>query len=182
MKGLPRECRSRASWTEPTNLSRCATSTQKTQRGVDQAVVSDAQVPLSEGVTLGVGETLQVNYSDGVAVHTALKAACTQSSTAGVPKLTTAGNIVYGSHSFSLSAGCSQKVYPEGRVIRVAALGIHKAMAVRTIQVLPGALASWNVQWTCKSKNATEWFSVTAGEVGGAAIATSAKKKLNCGT
>lgn len=155
-------------------------SLRKARADTDGVDVVQAEVPLPDGVTLQVGESVQVNYSDGVAVHTALKATCTQTATASTPKLSTA-NSVYGRHTFSLSTGCTGKVYPEGRIIRVGLLGIWKAAAVRTIQVLPGALASWNVPWTCRNKNATEWLSVTAGEEAGAAIARSDKKKLNCG-
>lgn len=137
-------------------------------------------IPLPAGLSLALGETVQVNYADGVAVHTALAAKCTQSATAETPRLSTV-NSVLANHTFSLSSGCLQKARPEGRLTRVGLLGFWFAEDLRVVTVNPGATYYWTTSRACANKNATEWLSVTAGEEAGAAIATSPKKSFKCG-
>lgn len=61
-------------------------------------------VPLPPGVTLSVGESVQVNYRNGVALHQAVSLGCTTSSTAGTPF--SWGSYAESDDSHYVSSGC----------------------------------------------------------------------------
>jgi hypothetical protein len=62
-------------------------ATPMTQRSASSgsAAVAGSAVPLPAGVELRAGETLQVNYSDGIVVHQAVTAACSVTSSVTKP-------------------------------------------------------------------------------------------------
>lgn len=112
------------------------------------------EIPLPTGVKLTVGETVQVNYSDGVAVHHALSAACTTSATAYNPYM--GQGQVRASHSISRSSGCSGGYLLVGELESYAPPFWHKRNSgSNTVQ--PGTTAFVITSKLCVNTSSKLW-------------------------
>ena len=62
-----------------------------------------AEVSRPAGLTVAIGQSVQVNYADGVVVHQALSDSCDVTASAGYPTKT--NNHAHAAHSYGLSWG-----------------------------------------------------------------------------
>ena len=133
-------------------------------------------IPLPSGLQLSVGESVQVNYADGVAVHQAVAAGCTVSIEAGVP--TKSGNIATAYHWYSFTSECgdSSRIVTAGLSSYAAPLWHQRAFQTRTIN--RGTGQSIVTQKTCANSNTTSWRAETG--PGSIVLATSGEARLAC--
>lgn len=133
-------------------------------------------IPLPAGLKLRVGESVQVNYADGVAVHEAVAAGCTVSIEAGVP--TESGNVATAYHWYSFTTGCADatRIVTAGLSSYAWPLWHQRAFQTRTIN--RGTGQSIVTQKTCANTNSTSWLSETG--PGSVVLATSAEASLRC--
>lgn len=109
--------------------------------GVDSMV--PGVIPLPDGVRIGVGERVQVNYLDGVVVHVQTLAGCTVSHSAGNPYKS--NGMARAAHSFGLSSGCPSREYVTGRLWgHVNFFWGYRLQYSHTVIVVPGNTYFWS--------------------------------------
>ncbi len=132
-------------------------------------------VPLPDGVTLQPGETLQVNYSNGVAVHQAITAACTSTSTVDTPYVS--GGYAWSYHSHGISSGCSNSASVNG-ILSSYAPPLWWQRDFQTVTVTPGSSLYWATNKKCVNSGSKTWHSENA--IGSSDTALSPDKNLAC--
>lgn len=137
-------------------------------------------IPLPDGVTLSVGETVQVNYSDGVAVHEAITLACTTTGTVGNPYKS--GNSVTAKHTYGMNSSCgggNQQI--EGKLDSFASPFWHTRSSVLQL-VRPGFTTTWFTSKSCVNSTNTAWkaFTIAQTTSGSTPVATSPQVTLAC--
>lgn len=139
------------------------------------SIKSSEEVPLPAGVSLEPGQTVQVNYADGTAIHTAISAACTSSSTAEKPYKES--GYAWSYHSHHLSAGCSGSTSVNGLLETPGLLGWN-AQDFETVTVTPNSTLYWATDKKCKGTSSTRWHGLNS--IGSSVTAQSAEVKLAC--
>jgi len=147
----------------------------RSMTSTSEAVTAVGELPLPAGVTIKTGETVQVNYADGVGVYAALSDDCTVSATASTPKKTSL-SYAYGTGQASVSDGCDGAVYGEARLYAE----YFWLQDYRGSSVYPGTRVTWPVTKKCKGTASTRW-NTTVAINGSGTIATSKKVTLACG-
>lgn len=132
-------------------------------------------VPLPDGVVLKPGETIQVNYADGVAVHTAIAAGCSSTSTVDTPYVS--GGYAWSYHTHGLSTGCSGSAYVNG-ILSSLAWPNWWQRDFETVNVTPGSTLYWATNRKCVNSGSTTWHSENA--IGSSDTALSPDKNLAC--
>lgn len=110
--------------------------------------------PFPDGVELSLGETVQVNYSDGGVVRHAVALGCTITSTAGNPYKTS--NKAQAAHSHSLSSGCSSSQFIQG-VLESYSWPWWHTRDIKNVTVYPGWTTYFYTQKACVNSNNTQW-------------------------
>lgn len=152
-------------------------ATPTTHRSTSQttSAVLGGAVPLPEGAQLRVGETLQVNYSDGIVVHQAVTAACTATSSVSNPYKS--GSAGRADHSYGLSSGCPGNTSVNAILSSFAAPWWHQR-DFKTVSVIPGTTSYWGTTRTCVNSNSTTWHAENA--VGSSSISLSSNVNIAC--
>lgn len=131
------------------------------------------------GVKLEVGEKVQINYADGVAVHEMITASCTVSATANTAyrfRSNPSGKY-YGSGivSFSNGSGCAYSDSATGYLRGPTLLGGPRVS--QRLSAQPGQRTTIVLSSECKNTNSNLWRTV----VGAPALAQTEYVSLNCG-
>ena len=132
-------------------------------------------IPLPPGFELAVGETVQVNYSDGVVTQQAIALACTSTSSVGNPYVTSGQ--ARSSHSHGLSSGCAAKASVNGILSSYAAPWWHQR-DFETVTVNPDYTVYWVTSRACVNSGTTTWHSENA--IGSSVTALSPNVNLAC--
>lgn len=134
-------------------------------------------VPLPVGKSIRAGETVEVIYADGVAIHQALSAACTVTVTAGVPSKS--GSNALSRHTYYVGAGCTDAPHGAQAIISSFAWPLWHSRAQSFVSVNAGWTATFFASIACSNSNSTSWMSTTGR--GANVIATSGQVNLACG-
>lgn len=145
----------------------------------DQPVTIVGEIPLPEDLQLRVGETVQVNYSDGVVTHEAVTAACTVSALSGNPYRTSAAQ-ARSHHEYSLSSSCGDASHTAEGLMSSYAWPVWHQRAWVYVTVNRGTLKSWDVTKKCDSNASSLWRSTTSR--GANVVASSGEVSLGCTT
>ncbi|WP_146071012.1 hypothetical protein [Cryobacterium sp. Y57] len=140
-----------------------------------QSVTVRTPIPLPDGVALGTGELVQVNYSDGVVTYQAVAAACTVTSSVTNPKVVNGS--ARSSHSYGLSSDCSETTSVNAILSSYAAPWWHQR-SFKTTTVRPGITAYWSTSKTCVNTSSRTWHAENA--VGSSVVGLSADVNLAC--
>ncbi|TFD62550.1 hypothetical protein E3T39_00945 [Cryobacterium suzukii] len=140
-----------------------------------QSVTVRTPIPLPNGVELGTGEVVQVNYSDGVVTHQAVAATCAVTSSVQNP--TVANGSARASHSYGLSSGCSETTSVNGILSSYAAPWWHQR-SFKTTSVRPGITAYWVTSKTCVNTSSRTWHAENA--VGSSVVGLTPDVNLAC--
>lgn len=132
-------------------------------------------IPLPDGVTLSVGEKVQINYSNGVAVHEAVTASCSTSATAANP--VKSGNQATASHTVSHSSGCSGNLSVNGGLESYAWPNWHRRDYYLSTVASGGTRYMFTAK-ACVNSGSTLWRSKT-GTIA-AVLAQSPEVSLAC--
>ena len=132
-------------------------------------------VPLPAGVVLQLGETVQVNYADGVAVHTAIAAGCSSTSTVDTPYVSS--GYAWSYHTHGLSTGCVGSASVNG-ILSSFAWPNWWQRDFSTVMVTPGSTLYWATNRKCVNTGSTTWHSENA--IGSSDTALSPDKNLAC--
>lgn len=139
------------------------------------AAVEGSAVPLPAGVKLSAGETLQVNYSDGVVTHQAVTAACQV--TSSVTKPYKSNNSGRADHTYGLGSGCSGATSVNAILSSYAAPLWHQRDFESTT-VSPKTTMYWGTVKGCVNSGSTTWHAENA--VGSSSISLSPNVNLAC--
>ncbi|MGN6426067.1 MAG: hypothetical protein ACTHMF_04540 [Leifsonia sp.] len=137
--------------------------------------VAAKPIPLPPDVAIRPGETVQVDYSDGVAVHRMLAPACTSTSTVDTPYVS--GGYAWSYHTHGLSAGCPGSASVNG-ILSSLAPPWWWQRDFTTVTVTPGSTLYWPTNRKCESGGATSWHSENA--IGSSVTALSPDRSLAC--
>jgi hypothetical protein len=140
------------------------------------AVRSTADIPLPAGVTMKPGETVLVNYADGVVTHTAITASCTSTSSAQTPYKDS--GYAWSYHDHHLSAGCAGGTSVNGLLETKALTFGWTARDFETVTVDPNSSMYWATDAKCKGSSNTSWHGLNS--IGSSVTAQSATKTLAC--
>lgn len=151
------------------------TTAAKTLQSTGMTPEAYVPIPLPPGVELAAGETVQVNYSDGVITQQAITASCTTSSSVETPYVAT--GYARSRHSHGLSSGCAGTADVNGILSSYAAPWWHQRKFV-TVTVTPGAMVSWSTTKACQNSGTTTWHSENA--IGSSDTALSPDVNLAC--
>ncbi|QRY41078.1 hypothetical protein JVX92_01985 [Microbacterium hominis] len=132
-------------------------------------------IPVPPEINLRVGESVQVNYSDGVVVHQALAAGCTSSSAVSNPYV--ASGYAWSDHSHSLSSGCPNSTSVNG-ILSSFAWPLWHQRHFYTVTVTPGTSVYWSPRKQCQNNGSTTWHAENA--IGSSTTALSADVNLAC--
>ena len=121
---------------------------------LERPVAVRSAVPLPEGVKLSVGETVQVNYSDGVAVHQAITLACTITSSGGNPYKT--GNRAQAAHTHHVSSGCPSSQFIQA-VLESYSWPWWHTRDITNSMVQPGWTSYFFTEKACVNSHNTQW-------------------------
>lgn len=140
-------------------------------------VMTPGEVPLPSGEALSVGEVVQVNYSNGVAVHERVAATCTVSATAQSPFKAEGPNYsrAVARLSYSRSSGCKKG----GAMAMLWGPHLFQGTSVLSSQylvVVGGWTSSVQLLKNCKKGNKKLWRS----QMGAPEIAGSSWVTLPC--
>jgi len=152
-----------------------ATSAPLTRGAVSPPISVKGVIPVPSEIALRVGETVQVNYSDGVVVHQALAAGCTSSSAVSNPYV--ASGYAWADHSHSLSSGCPSSTSVNGILSSFAWPWWHQR-DFYTVSVNPGTSVYWSPRKKCQNSSSTTWHTENA--IGSSTTALSADVNLAC--
>lgn len=121
----------------------------------------DGTIPLPAGVDIADGETIQVNYSDGLTVYEST-AGCTVTASSGTPFKNYTYNTGQASFSFSVSSGCTYRDGGTGLLYgyRGGILG-YKSVN-KYASALPGRTVYWATSMGCKYGTTRPWYSQIA--------------------
>lgn len=145
--------------------------------GSGETITVIGEIPVPSDIRLSVGETVQINYVDGVVTHTAVTRACTQTATVSLPYKT--GSSARSHHEYGLSSGCVDNEQRAEGVMSSHAWPVwHQRAWARTSIIRPGTLISWNVTKACTSNGSTLWRATTG--QGANVVAASGEKSLAC--
>lgn len=140
-----------------------------------QVVSTNTPIPLPAGVVLRTGETIQVNYSDGVVVHQAIAASCTSTSSVQNPYVS--GGYAWSYHTHGLSSGCSGSTDVNG-ILSSFAWPLWHQRDFETVTVTPGSSLYWATDKKCANSGSTTWHSENA--IGSSDTALSPDVNLAC--
>ena len=145
------------------------------QEAVSPPIAVDGVIPVPADISLRVGETVQVNYGDGVIVHRALAAGCTSSSAVSNPYV--ASGYAWSDHSHSLSSGCPSSTSVNG-ILSSFAWPWWQQRDFYTVTVSPGTSVYWSPRKQCQNSGSTTWHAENA--IGSSTTALSADVNLAC--
>lgn len=143
---------------------RAAARSTAAQEGIVVGVAS----PVPADLAPGEGETVQVNYADGVVLHQSIAAGCTVSKSAGVPEKRSGK--AQARHTLEVSVGCTNRYSATGYLIEGSATRDSDTWSGG-----PGSYASWLTSRTCSGSGGRAWYAMTDD-------VTSAKITLACNT
>lgn len=130
---------------------------------------------LPPGVALAAGESLQVNYSDGVVTQQAIALGCTATSSVSNPYVQSGG--ARAQHSYGLSSGCGATAYVNG-ILGSFAWPLWHNRDFRSVTVRPGFTTYWTTSRVCVNSGSTTWRSENF--IGSAVTAVSSAVNLAC--
>lgn len=143
-------------------LNTLATRTQSVLTGASteqaglRSTTATAALPLPAGVTLDPGETVRVNYSDGVATHQMVSASCKITDSVQNPYVD--GGYAWSYHTYGKSAGCAGNTSINGILSSYAAPWWHQRdFTTETTQ--PNQTTYWATDAKCKNKTKSKWHS-----------------------
>lgn len=146
-----------------------------THDAVSPPISVEGVIPVPDDIIVRVGETVQVNYSDGVVVHQALAAGCTSSSAVSNPYV--ASGYAWADHSHSLSSGCPGSTSVNG-ILSSFAWPLWHQRDFYTVSVSPGTSVYWSPRKRCQNSGSTTWHTENA--IGSSTTALSADVNLAC--
>lgn len=132
-------------------------------------------IPLPPGVKLALGETVQVNYSDGVVTQQAIALACTSTSSVQTPYVSS--GTARSRHTHGISSGCAQTASVNG-ILSSFAWPWWYQRDFETVTVYPNSTVSWSTIRGCQSSGSTTWHSENA--IGSSIAALSPDVNLAC--
>jgi hypothetical protein len=139
------------------------------------SVLALKEVPLPAGVKLQPGESVQVNYSNGVAVHQMNALGCTATSTVDTPYVS--GGYAWSYHTYGLGTNCSGSTDVNG-ILESHSWPLWHWRDWETRSVTPGSKLYWATNKKCVNGGLTSWHSLNT--IGSSTISSSPDKELAC--
>lgn len=177
---------SRVSFSRVIDLSRETLPTSSSAQAADEAVLQNPDIvvespgvlALPTGIELSPGETLQVNYADGVAVYEAITASCTITRVANTPTKYTPSTPDRATTTFSVSltSGCSNGPF-YGHLMR-GTPPLDVSVASKNVVGAPGSTMYWATYKNCLTTAWHKYYSEVTGMMG---VKTSKAVTLACG-